>query len=400
MRIVNINCTFNEGSTGKLIMDIANNLHEHEFYYCYEIGPKSDSKRYRVTNEFVHKFYYIWARLTGLKHSTGIIPTFKMLHWISKKSPDLVHIHCPYCNTIHVPMLISYLKRKHIPTVITNHSEYFYTGNCPHAYDCTKFQTGCGNCNYVFDYYRKYLFDRTAYEWNRMRLAFEGAHNICMVAPSKWVYDRMGISPICSEIDKKVILNGIDTSIFKYRESKRDNHGFPENYILHVTSSFSLSEDDSKGGRFVVELAKRLPDYSFVICGAYNIEESALPVNIILKGPVLDKNELSEYYSNAKLSLMTSRRETYGMTCAESLCCGTPVVGFKNGGSESIALEEYCDFVEYGDVDKLVYVIKEYQNHFIDKKILSKKAVTMYNVQRMINEYSQLYNDILKLKER
>ena len=39
------------------------------------------------------------------------------------------------------------------------------------------------------------------------------------------------------------------------------------------------------------------------------------------------------------LTVLTSKRETYGMACAESLACGTPVVAFLAGGTESIALE-------------------------------------------------------------
>jgi glycosyltransferase involved in cell wall biosynthesis len=37
------------------------------------------------------------------------------------------------------------------------------------------------------------------------------------------------------------------------------------------------------------------------------------------------------------------------MIVAESLCCGTPVVGFKAGGPESIAIDDYCVFVQFLD---------------------------------------------------
>lgn len=41
------------------------------------------------------------------------------------------------------------------------------------------------------------------------------------------------------------------------------------------------------------------------------------------------------------------------MMTTESLCCGTPVIEFKAGGPESIALESFSSFVEYGDIDVL-----------------------------------------------
>ncbi len=34
------------------------------------------------------------------------------------------------------------------------------------------------------------------------------------------------------------------------------------------------------------------------------------------------------------------------MVTAESLCCGTPVVGFTAGGPESIAIDAFSNFVE------------------------------------------------------
>ena len=39
------------------------------------------------------------------------------------------------------------------------------------------------------------------------------------------------------------------------------------------------------------------------------------------------------------------------MVTAESLCCGTPVVGFKAGAPEQIAIKEFSEFVEYGDLN-------------------------------------------------
>ena len=48
------------------------------------------------------------------------------------------------------------------------------------------------------------------------------------------------------------------------------------------------------------------------------------------------------------------------MICAESLCCGTPVIGFRAGAPERIALKEYSDFVQYGDLNSLKEKVMEY----------------------------------------
>ena len=64
-----------------------------------------------------------------------------------------------------------------------------------------------------------------------------------------------------------------------------------------------------------------------------------------------DSEMLSRFYSLADVFVIFSKRETYSMTCAEALCCGTPVVGFKCGAPETVFEEPYAQFLDYGDID-------------------------------------------------
>lgn len=61
------------------------------------------------------------------------------------------------------------------------------------------------------------------------------------------------------------------------------------------------------------------------------------------------------------------------MVTAESLCCGTPVVGFLAGGPESIAIEKFSAFVEYGDLNAIKESICKIIIANIQKRILSVK---------------------------
>lgn len=47
------------------------------------------------------------------------------------------------------------------------------------------------------------------------------------------------------------------------------------------------------------------------------------------------------------------------MTCAEALCCGTPVVGFKCGAPETVFGEPEAKFVEYGDIAGVFKFVRE-----------------------------------------
>lgn len=389
MKVLTINCTYDQYSTGTIIMNIANQLKDIDFFFCYEYGPKSGENRYRVTNPYIQKLYYLWARLTGLKHSTGIIPTLLLLRKIKRVNPDIVHIHCPYVNTIHIPLLISKLKANNAKIVITNHAEFFYTGNCQCAFDCMKFQTGCGNCKYVFDPNRKYLLDRTAYEWQLMKKAFNGSSNIVMVAVSPWALNRICISPISSSLEKRIIFNGIDTEIFNDKSADKIEY---DNFILQVTGRFSDDPNDLKGGFYTIKLAEQLPDHLFLVAGTNDIKNrDGIPSNLIVLGPVTDQRLLAEYYRKAKLMVVTSKRETFGMTCAESLCCGTPVVGFVSGGTESIAIPEFTEFCEHGDVETLKHMVLKWEGKKTELKNISPKAIEKYSRKTMAENYNELY---------
>lgn len=74
---------------------------------------------------------------------------------------------------------------------------------------------------------------------------------------------------------------------------------------------------------------------------------------MLFVGAVENQHILAQYYSMADVFLICSTRETYSMTCAEALCCGTRIVGFKCGAPETVFKEPYAKFVQYGDIEAL-----------------------------------------------
>ncbi len=407
IKVLTLNCMVNEGSTSKIINDIANcTKDECEFFQCYQIGEKSSGNNYRVSSWNVTRFYFLLARIVGLKYGVGNYPTRKLLRYIDKINPDIVHIHCPNFYSINLYRLFSHLKKKQYKVVITNHAEFFYTGNCAYAKECEGYQTGCKKCNRVFDEKHKYLLNRTHAEWKKMKQAFWGADNFLMTVVSPWQKERIKTSPITENMKVKVVENGVNTDIFKkkepdmkkyevYRESGRK-------IILNVTSNFSDNIEDTKGGYYLLEVARKMPENLFLVAGnTHMTKKENLPPNVILLGNVKNQEELADYYNLADLTIVTSKRETFGMSLAESMACGTGVVGFKAGGTESVAIQEYSEFVEFKEVDGLVHLIKKWQDKkpFIQDD-LANKAALKYSTQRMAKEYLTIYKEMLAEKEQ
>ena len=169
---------------------------------------------------------------------------------------------------------------------------------------------------------------------------------------------------------------------------------FTKKSVLFVTSDFNA---EIKGGKYVIELAKQLKDYNFIIvCNAkINVKVS----NIIHIPYISNQVELAQYYSLADVTLLCSKRETFSMVVAESLSCGTPVVGFKAGGPESISIDKYSTFVEYGDINELKKSLISWISNDVDKENISKEAKEKYSSDTMGKNYLALYRELAENDE-
>ena len=400
MKILTINWTYGYGSTGKIILDIEHELQDIDFFHCVEYQTLDVAENvYVLTNWLTCRVYNRTSRLKGLQYQNGVLPTNRLLRKISEYKPDIVHIHCPNGHTLNLYRLLNYLKVNRIPTVITNHAEFFYTGNCPHAFECKQYMDGCKNCSDYKLATNSLLFNRSAEAWKKMYQCFRGFNNLRMVCVSDWQSNRLQGSTICAGIPCNVIYNGVDTSVFNvngydtFRKKK---------IVLFVTASFSNDSNDPKGGNYIIALADRIkdryPDVEFWIAGPDRTNSVKLPCNMAVLGEVTDQARLAELYSNADITIIASRRETFGMTCAESMCCGTPVVGFENGGTESIAIKEFSQFAPYGNVDELEKILLEWINkkQYLDREMWAEHAQKKYSKQTMAQQYYNIYKELLE----
>jgi glycosyltransferase involved in cell wall biosynthesis len=397
MKILSINLFFKEGSTGKIVYDIHMGLinNDHISKICYGLGYHNEKNIFKYSSEFFSKLYTYIAALTGMQYMLSFLETEKLLRFIKQENPDIVHIHVINCNTVNIYKLLEFLKKNNQKTVITFHAEYLYTGGCSHAIDCMRWKTGCGNCPRLWNGVHSLFFDFTHYFWRKFESIYNGFEdNLKIICVSPWLKDRASQSPFFQKTEIEVIENGIDTHKVFY---PRKNGSLYDKYktgnktvILHVTPSF---RSKIKGGEFVIELAKKLDKEKYTILIIGYDDNLELPQNIVTVNRVLNQDLLAEYYSLADLTLITSKVETYSMVCVESLSCGTPVIGFKCGGLEQIALKEFSDFVQNGNIDKLEELVYKWENKKSElSDSLRQKAKEQYSTETMVERYIKIYN--------
>ncbi len=397
MKVVQINCSYPDGSTGKITKDIHSYLEKEgvESYVLYGVGaPSNDKHIIKVCSEGIRKMQSLRARITGYAYGGCVISTNRILRELDSIQPDIVHLHCINAYIVNIYRLMDYLKKKDIPTVITMHAEFLYTGRCGYAIDCKQWITGCRSCaGNGSSKPPSFFFERSPQEWNLLKAAYKGFDRLAIVTVSDWLKGRALQSPMMEGKSVQTILNGLDTQVFKRNNDAITDSNTHTKIILHVTPNF---DSPIKGGTHVIEMARRFTndDVKFVVVGAKDTS-LAVPSNVELICHTKNQQELAQYYAAADICLLTSLRETFSMVCAESLCCGTPVVGFEAGAPETISIPEYSEFVQQGDDDALECALRRWLSKDINKQSIAQQAQHTYDRNMMAHHYFSVYEGLI-----
>lgn len=403
MRVLQINVVYANGSTGYIVREIHEQLlaDGYESYVCYGRGDGTGDRVYKAGSEFSMKLQSLASRITGYAYAGCPLTTPMVFDYIEKTAPDIVHLHCINGYFVNIYRLLEYLKMRKIRTVLTLHAEFMYTAGCSYSYDCEQWKTGCcksGQACPGFNETRpkSWFFDRCKEEWKLMERAYRDFGTLTVCTVSDWLRDRALQSPFFRDKRVVTVMNGLDIASFYFVPEKAQalksqlNIG-DKKVVLHVTPNFL---DPIKGGQFVRESARRMSNEPVVFIILGYAGDDKLPENAIAIPRTNDKNVLAAYYSMAEATLLTSKKETFSMICAESLCCGTSVVGFLAGAPETIAISKYSTFVEQGNIDWLIDALKSTLQTQPDRAAISCEAREKYNSAQMYKNYLSIYREM------
>lgn len=404
MKVLQINCVYDYGSTGKITRDIHKNLQKNGFDSVVLYGRRQKVQEagvYKTCTEFEAKAWNVLSRLTGQPYAVTPFGTLTLLHRLEREKPDVVHLQCINGYFVDIYRLLNYLKKNHIPTVLTLHAEFMYTGNCGYAFECNEWKTGCHNCPNQKEAINSTRKGAAAWNWKKMKEAFEGFDDLILCPVSNWVGERAAQSPVLRQYPICTVLNGIDTDVFHYREKEalvlreKLNVG-DRKMILHVTASYT---NPVKGGKFITELSQRLDSEKYVVVVVDGLNNPP-PKEFcgIYYGRANGQEELAAFYSAADVMVLTSYRECLPTTCLESLCCGTEIVSFYFHGDEGEGSfpEKYVHFIPHGDMEQLTDTVKNVSEHHEEKKNCCEAGQKIFSQKVMVENYEKIYKKLLE----
>lgn len=322
------------------------------------------------------------------------------------RKADILHLHNlhgDYFNLWSLPLL-SALK----PTVWTLHDMQALTGHCAHSLDCDRWQleTGCGHCPYLKAYPRLWR-DTTHQLWKNKQTIYTHS-SLYLVTPSVWL-QRLVEKSLLREQPLVCIPNGADTNI--YRLQDKDNArrllGFPLNVPLIGGCADDGMANPWKGGKYtlntILELKKSFPDLHFLNIGIKTAPTELQHIDWVHHIPYVNEPaHLALLYAALDFLLYPTLADNHPLVCIESLCCGTPIVGFATGGVPEIVRDGLDGLLvpPHDGISLTKAAVTLLQNKMLQKHMSQEAAVNSkkcFNLELFAQRYENLYNEVHRM---
>ncbi len=401
MKVMQINAVYGVGSTGVIVEDIhnlslKNGIDSYISYSTTNKNPDEIKNGYVIGGAMGKKVHALLSRVGGKQAYFSSFATKKLIKHIENIKPDIVHLHNLHSNYVNLNLLLDYLGKKDIATVVTLHDCWFYTGGCFHytAAGCSKWQESCGNCPkknqdtpaLLKDNSAKILADRKKY--------FGNIKNLSVVGVSRWMAAE-GEKTIFKGRAVSTIYNGIDTAFFVPTPSDfRKKHNLENKFLILAPANKWLKPINKQTFDFV---SQNLPDDSVIVMlGCTDTQKQDLPANVVALDYIKDRDELRKVYSACDVFANCTREESLSLINVEVQSCGTPVVTYANTGVKE-TVDNKCSFsVENGNEKELFEAILSVKAK--GKENFSENCVKWVkeNFDRDENymKYISLYNEL------
>lgn len=402
MKVLQINAVYNLSSTGRTTTElhealIANRI---DSYVAYADTDKpNDEKLYHIGSSTDKKIHAFMSRISGKQAYFSHNSTKKLLEYIDSVKPDVIHLRNFHGNYINMPMLLKYIVKNDIATVVTLHDFWFLTGKCVYftAANCDKWQTHCENCPNLQNGNPTWIFDKTKQMFSDKLNLFSQINKLAFVGVSQWAADMAEKSPMSKNATVKRIYNWIDFEKFY----KKDVSTLRKSLLLEnkfVVLGVSAVWNERKGLNSFIELSKRVDKDTKIVLIGLIPNGVSFPDNILCVGTTNSTKELSDYYNLADVLVTFSLEETFGKVSAEALSCGTPVICYNSSANPELVGDGCGYVVQKNNLEEVITSIEKAKKN--TKEYYSKHCIDYahenFNKDERIKDYIELYKELTK----
>lgn len=270
-------------------------------------------------------------------------PSTANLLAMAPPNPAVLHLHNlhgGYFDLRELPHLSTSM-----PTVVTLHDSWLFTGHCGHPIDCDRWRSGCGECPDL-DILPAIRRDATAFNLERKRSIYQKSV-LHVAAPSDWLLGLARESVLAQGMadDSRIIPNGVDTDIFKPgdRIQARAALGLAHDANVVVFAAASLVVNPFKDFATLREAIAGLQSVLgeslvLIALGSEAPGEGALP-GVRYVPFVREASDVARYYHAADVYAHPALAESFGLSIVEAMACGLPVVATNVGGIPEVVAD-------------------------------------------------------------
>jgi glycosyltransferase involved in cell wall biosynthesis len=195
----------------------------------------------------------------------------------------------------------------------------------------------------------------------------------------------------------QVIYNGIDTSVFRPIEQNSDAWNIPpDKNVLFFAGNLSRR----KGADLLPAIMKMLGEDYVLLLATGQREISFGTLNNIKNIGHLDLAHLVMAYNRCDIFLSASRLEGFGLSVAEAMACGKPVVATNGSSLPELVVDGKGGFLcELDNVKDFVERIRYLAENDMERKTMGtfnrQRVIENFETGTMTKAYISLYNEIL-----
>lgn len=329
--------------------------------------------------------------INKVSKSYNLLPSFKIRE-INSLNADIINLHWIGNNFLS----IREISKLNAPIVWTVHDMWPYCGS-EHYTNQNRYINGYNKFNGLKNN-KIFSFDLDKIVWNIKKKYFK---KIYFVATSNWQQKQLKKSFLFKEQYISKIYYPLDSN--KWKKSKKNKLLFDNDKSLKKILFISDRIDNPLKG---FSLIKKLFDksdkkkYLLIIIGNKNKENfKNLNINYRFFNKIESKEKLIDIYSSVDLLIAPSIKESFGIVAQEAAFCNTPSVVFNDTGFEDTIKHKVSGYVAKNnnlkDFKKGIIWCLSNQNLIKISRNARLINIRKFNMQKIANNYIQLYKNIL-----
>jgi glycosyltransferase involved in cell wall biosynthesis len=269
------------------------------------------------------------------------------------------------------------------------------TGGCHYPGECQQFYGGCLHCPQL-EGARHPKIVKKYFSYRAKALSKLEKPGLTVISPSSWISNEAKKSALFKDAAHRVVPNAFDETVFRPLDQVfcRDALSIPRGKRILMFAANYLG-NHRKGMDILLDALRLLAENDDIVVYAAGHADLKAHSHVTVLGNVSDERLMAVAYNAADAFVMPSREDNLPNTVAESLLCGTPVVGFKRGGVPEM-IEDGTNGIIVDDLSapSLADGIRRGLGMEWNKEFIASAARNQFSRKKIADMHIELYRSL------